>query len=190
MSFDIDIDVGDRDRLLSLIKHAPASMHRDGLVSKHNTGIYVNPVPTNPITGLCNMDYQVAEDLGYIKLDILNVHVYNQIRDVAHLDRLVATEPVWELLRDRDFVSKLIHVNGHYDLLQQHFPDTMDKLAMVLALIRPSKRYLIGRTWRQINEQIWTKPDDGYYFKKAHAYGYAQLVMVHINLLSEFPDQL
>lgn len=188
MSFDIDIDVGNRDQLLKLIKHTPASMDRDGHVTKHNTGIYVNPVPSDPITGLCNIPYEQAEDLGYIKLDILNVHVYNQIRDPAHLDQLVATEPVWDLLRDRDFVSKLIHVNGHYDLLQQHFPDTMDKLAMVLALIRPSKRYLIGRTWRQINQEIWDKPAEGYYFKKAHATSYAQLVMVHINLLSEFTD--
>jgi hypothetical protein len=60
----------------------------------------------------------------------------------------------------------------------------MDKLAMVLALIRPSKRYLMGRTWREINAEIWTKPAEGYYFKKAHAYGYAQLVMVHMNLLT------
>jgi hypothetical protein len=186
--FDIDIDVGDRDQLLKLIKHTAASIDRDAQVTKHNTGIYVNPVPANPITGLCNIPYEQAEELGYIKLDILNVHVYNQIKNPEHLDQLVATEPVWDLLRDRDFVSKLIHVNNHYDLLQQHFPDTMDKLAMVLALIRPSKRYLIGRTWRQINEEIWTKPADGYYFKKAHAYGYAQLVMVHINLMSEFTD--
>jgi len=188
MSFDIDIDVGDRERLLKLISHTPASMHRDGVVSKHNTGIYVNPIPADPLTGLSNMDYQIAEQLGYIKLDILNVHVYNQIRNVAHLDQLLACDPDWARLRDPEFVSKLIHLNAHYDLLQQHYPDTMDKLAMVLALIRPSKRYLVGRTWRQINEEIWLKPAEGYYFKKAHAYGYAQLVMVHMNLLTEGED--
>jgi hypothetical protein len=184
MSFDIDIDVGNRDALLKVIQHTPASINRDGNTVKHNTGIYVNPVPVNPITGLCNMDYQTAEQLGYIKLDILNVHVYNQIRDNDHLDQLLATEPDWTRLRDPEFVNKLIHVNGHYDLLQQHFPDTMDKLAMVLALIRPSKRYLIGRTWREIAADIWIKPAEGYYFKKAHAYGYAQLVMVHMNLIT------
>jgi hypothetical protein len=187
--FDIDIDVGDRDRLLKLIDHTPASINRDAQVTKHNTGIYVNPVPANPITGLCNIDYQVAEDLGYVKIDILNVHVYNQITDNAHLDQLLAREPDWQQLHDQSFVQKLIHVNNHYDLLQQHFPDTMDKLAMVLALIRPSKRYLIGRTWRQINEEIWTKPADGSYaYKRSHATSYALLVMVHMNLMSEFAD--
>jgi hypothetical protein len=182
--FDIDIDTGDRDQLLKLIAHTPASILRDGEKTKHNTGIYVNPVPADPVTRLCNMDYQTAEQLGYIKLDILNVHVYNQIRDNQHLDQLLATAPDWSRLRDPEFVHKLIHVNNHYHLLQQHFPDTMDKLAMVLALIRPAKRYLIGQTWRQIADDIWTKPADGYYFKKAHAYGYAQLVMVHMNLLT------
>ena len=186
--FDIDIDVGDRDQLLKLIRHTPASINRDGHITKHNTGIYVNPIPANPLTGLSNIPYEQAEELGYIKLDILNVHVYNQIKDPAHLDKLVATEPVWDLLHDKDFVSNLIHVNAHYDLLQQHFPDTIDKLAMVLALIRPSKRYLIGRTWRQINEEIWLKPTEGYAFKRSHATSYALLVMVHMNLMSEFAD--
>lgn len=188
MMFDIDIDVGNRENLLKLIKHTPASIHRDGIIAKHNTGIYANPIPADPLTGLSNIDYQTAEDLGYVKIDLLNVHVYNQITSPDHLDRLATTEPVWDLLRDRDFVSKLIHVNAHYDLLQQHFPDTMDKLAMVLALIRPSKRYLIGRTWRQINEEIWQKPTEGYYFKRSHATSYALLVMVHMNLMSEFAD--
>jgi hypothetical protein len=185
MSFDIDIDTGDRERLLNLVAHTPASILRDGEKTKHNTGIYVNPVPADPVTGLCNMDYQTAEQLGYIKLDILNVHVYNQIRDYQHLDKLVATAPDWSRLRDPEFVQKLIHVNNHYDLLQQHFPDTMDKLAMVLALIRPAKRHLIGRAWRDIAAEVWSKPTQGYYFKKAHAYGYAQLVMVHMNILED-----
>lgn len=190
MSFDIDIDLGDRDKLLRVIRHVPAAMLRDGDMVRHNTGVYVNPIPSDPFTGLANLDYITAEDAGYIKLDILNVHVYNKIRDNDHLERLLAVEPDWSRLRDREFVQKLMHVNGHYDLLQQHFPDTLDKLAMVLALIRPAKRYLVGKSWREINAEIWIKPAEGYYFKKAHAYSYAQLVWVHMNLLAELPDQL
>lgn len=185
---DIDIDTGDRDKLLKLLRHIPASQITEDKVVKHNTGIYVNPIPENPITRLSNIDYNHAEQLGYIKLDILNVHVYNLIRDNQHLDQLLVTEPDWQQLHDPAVVSKLIHVNSHYDLLQQHFPDTLDKLAMVLALIRPSKRYLIGRSWRQIALEIWQKPAEGYYFKKAHAYGYAQLVMVHMNLLAHLTN--
>ena len=185
---DIDIDLGDRDKILGLIRNIPAAMDRHGTWSKHNTGVYVNPIPQDPFTGLATIDYERAEEIGYIKLDMLNVHVYNSVQSEAHLDQLIAREPMWEMLRHREFVEQLIHLNNHFDLVQQHFPDTLDKLAMVLALIRPSKRYLIGKTWREIAAEIWEKPAEGYYFKKAHAYGYAQLVWVHMNLLSEAAD--
>ena len=36
---DIDIDFGDRERVLEHIKHIPASIHRDGEVVPHNTGV-------------------------------------------------------------------------------------------------------------------------------------------------------
>jgi hypothetical protein len=182
---DIDIDFGNREDILKLIKHIPASISRDGDVVKHNTGVYVNPIPADPITGLSNVDYDTAEKLGYMKLDLLNVHVYNSVRSNEHLDELCKREPPWEKLKERDFVAKLIHLSNHFDVLQQHHPTTMDQLAMVLAVIRPSKRHLIGKRWREIADEIWIKPEEGYYFKKAHAVSYAQLVMVHMNLLTE-----
>ena len=76
-SADIDIDFADRDAVLKVIKHVPASIHRNGEWTKHNTGVYVNPIPMDPFTGMSNIDYQSAEDMGYIKLDLLNVHVYS-----------------------------------------------------------------------------------------------------------------
>lgn len=185
---DIDIDLGNREELLKLIKHVPAAIHRENEIVKHNTGVYANPIPADPFTTLSNIDFHAAEDIGYIKLDLLNVHVYNQVKSEAHLNELIAREPMWEMLRHKEFVDQLIHLNNHYDIVQKHFPDTLDKLAMVLAIIRPSKRYLIGKTWREINAEIWNKPAEGYYFKKAHAYGYAQLVWVHMNLLTELAD--
>jgi hypothetical protein len=186
--FDIDIDFGDRDAVLRLIQHVPATIDREGKLVRHNTGVYVNPIPRDPFTGHSSIDYERAEELGYVKLDLLNVHVYNQVRDEAHLDELILREPYWEMLRHREFVEHLIHLNNHFDTVQRHFPDTLDKLAMVLAIIRPSKRYLIGRSWREIAAEIWTKPAEGYFFKRAHAYGYAQLVWVHMNLLTQSTD--
>ena len=186
--FDIDIDFGDREQVLRLIQHTPASILREGELVKHNTGVYVNPIPRDPFTGLSSLDYETAEDMGYIKLDLLNVHVYNQVRDEAHLEELILREPYWEMLRHREFVEHLIHLNNHFDTVQRHFPDTLDKLAMVLAIIRPSKRHLIGRTWREIAAEIWTVPESGYFFKKSHAYSYAQLVWVHMNLLTQSSD--
>ena len=183
---DIDIDFGNREDILKLIKHIPASIKRDGASVKHNTGVYVNLIPQNPLTGLSNIDYNEAEELGYMKLDLLNNSVYNLVRSNEHLDALVAKEPTWEILKEKDFCARVVHIGNHHDIILQHFPDTLDKLAMVLALIRPAKRYLIGKTWKEIASEIWNKPNDGsYYFKKSHSFSYALLVMVHINLLTE-----
>jgi hypothetical protein len=182
---DIDIDFGNREDILKFIKHVPASIHRDGTIVKHNTGVYVNPIPTNPFTGLSNIDYETAEDLGYMKLDLLNNSIYNLVKDNKHLDDLCSRTPPWEKLKDKEFCAKLVHVGNHYDIIQQHFPDTIDKLAMVLALIRPAKRYLIGKSWKEISQEIWVKPtDNSYYFKRSHSYSYALLVIVHMNLLT------
>ena len=185
-TFDIDIDLANREDILKLIKSIPAAIHRDGGMVKHNSGVYVNPIPFNPFTGVSNIDYKEAEGLGYMKIDLLNNSVYNLVRDNEHLNQLVSKEPDWQKLHDRDFVEKVVHIGNHYDIIQKHFPDTLDKMAMVLALIRPAKRYLIGKRWKEISDEIWIKTDDGnYFFKRSHSFSYALLVMVHMNLLCE-----
>ena len=52
---DIDIDSADRERILELIKHVPASIHRKDEIVKHNTGVYVTDIPVDPSTGLCTL---------------------------------------------------------------------------------------------------------------------------------------
>ena len=58
-------------------------------------------------------------------------------------------------------------------------------MAMFLALIRPGKRQLVGKTWREIGDSIWDSTEEGYSFKKSHAVAYAHLVAVHMNLICE-----
>lgn len=187
-SSDIDIDFGNRDLALSLLKHIPAGIIREGKLVKHNTGIYVTDIPVDPMTGVASIDYQVAEDMGYAKLDFLNVSLYTQIKDESHLTQLMATEPLWDLLIQREFCQQLIHIGNHYDtLIKMPEPvDSIPRMAMFLSVIRPAKRHLIGKTWREVAETVWEKPtDDGYYFKKSHAVAYANLVAVHMNLICE-----
>jgi hypothetical protein len=62
--------------------------------------------------------------------------------------------------------------------------NSIPRLAMFLAVIRPAKKHLIGKTWKEVSETIWDKGSDGYSFKKSHAIAYAQLVVVHMNLLT------
>lgn len=184
---DIDIDFADREQALAVLDATPASIIRDGKLTKHNTGVYVTDVPQDPFTGFASLDYNDAEERGYVKLDLLNVNLYKQVRDEAHLVSLMR-EPNWAKLYDKTICDQLMHVNGHYDLLLQ-MPepvDTIARLAMFLAIIRPAKRNLAGKTWKEVALTVWDKPtDDTYYFKKAHAVSYSQLVVVNLNLLDE-----
>jgi len=188
---DIDIDVGDRDKVLSLIEYIPASIRKNDTIKKHPTGIYITDVPYDPINDMCSIDYDLAESRGYTKLDILNVHVYNKVRDENHLIELMR-EPKWEQLNDREFFEKLIHIGNHYDTMKK-MPDPINsipRLAMFLAVIRPSKRYLIGRPYVEVAKSVWEKEVDGYQFKKSHSISYAHLVVVHMNLLNELGHTL
>ena len=178
---DIDIDVPNRDAVLKLFPHVTAN---NGDV-KHNTGVYFHRVPVNPITGRCSIDYDAAEDMGYFKIDVLNVSIYKGVRDEDHLIDLLEREPMWELLEEEDFCNMLFHMRGHHDICKQMRPTNLLQLAAVLAMIRPAKRHFVGKSWDYVNQHVWTKVDEGYAFKKSHALGYAQAVRLHMNLITE-----
>jgi hypothetical protein len=112
--------------------------------------------------------------------------VYNQVRDERHLIELMR-DPDWSRLKNRDFVEKLIHLGNQYNALRS-MPEPVDsipRLAMFLALIRPGKKHLQGKLWKEVAKTVWDKGNDGYTFKKSHAIAYAHLVVVHMNLLEE-----
>jgi len=185
---DVDIDFANRDQILDKIKYVPASIIKQSVSTAHNTGIYPTVIPVDPFTKRSSLDYQVAEQRGYIKIDLLNVGVYAQVRDSNHLEQLLSTPAPWDRLQERQFTEQLIHIGGHYDTLR-NMPETVDsipRMAMFLAVIRPAKRHLLNSPWHKIAETVWEKSDDGRYgFKKSHAVAYAHLVVVHMNLLNQ-----
>ena len=181
---DIDIDLLDRDKALKLIQHVPASIWRDKKITKHNTGIYAQDIPKDPVSGLASLDYEVADKLGYFKIDFLNVSAYEGVRDEQHLIELMYKEPDWSLLKRQDVVSKLFHISDHFALVHKLNPQSIDQLAAVLAIIRPAKRGLLGKDWNTVFATVWDKPTDGtYYFKKAHAISYAMAIVLQLNML-------
>lgn len=179
---DIDIDFADRTIVLDKLKHRVAKLDTD---KKHNTGVYATEIPHSPIDNLATVDYKTAEERGYFKLDFLNVSIYKDVRDEAHLTELMEKEPLWQLLEHEDFSEKVFHLNGHSALLKVLKPNSVLQLAATLAIIRPAKRHLANETWNTIMEEVWLKPEEGYYFKKAHAVSYATACVVHMNLLCE-----
>jgi hypothetical protein len=65
--------------------------------------------------------------------------------------------------------DQLFQLNGHFDIVSKMKPKTIYQLAMVLALIRPAKRYLVGKTWAEVEAEIWAPVEgDEYAFKKSH----------------------
>jgi DNA polymerase III alpha subunit len=181
---DVDIDFANRDLALSKLKHVTASISTQ---KKHNTGIYCHNIPHNPLTGVSTIDYKSAEDRGYFKIDFLNVMIYKDVKNNDHLLHLMGTEPIWELLLQEEFVNLLFHINGHIDILRQMQPTSVEQLAAILAMIRPAKRYLIGKEWTTVMNEIWdhTDTEAGYAFRKSHAIAYAMAIVVQMNLICE-----
>ena len=185
---DIDIDLKNRDDVLNKLKHIPASIITN-TVKKHNTGVYFHDIPHDPTTNLSTINYKEAEELGYFKLDLLNVNIYEHVKDESHLNKLLERIPDWTLLLHKEIVQQLFHIHDHYEIVLQMKPTSIDQLAMVLAIIRPAKRNLLGQSWSTIEKQVWLKPNDtSYYFKKSHAISYAYAIIIQLNSLCELTE--
>jgi DNA polymerase III alpha subunit len=191
MSADIDIDFVDRSAAAAVIDHITAARSVtlvDGILTstKHNTGIYLQPLPHDPLTKIASIDYKEAERRGYFKIDFLNATVYTGVKNEEHLLKLMSAEPIWELLEQDDFVDLLFHLHGYGHVLRQMKPRSVVELAAVLALIRPAKKHLIGQSWDKVMAEVWEKPEtNDYYFKKSHAVSYAMAIIVQMNLICE-----
>jgi len=182
---DVDIDFYDRDGVLRLFKHTPASIIKDDKVEKHKTGVYFHACPEHPVTGHSTLDYKKAEDRGYFKIDMLNVNIYKEVKSEQELVELMIQEPDWDMLKDPKTVENLFHLNGHFNIVSKLEPRNIEQLAAVLAIIRPAKRHLMHKDWIEIIKEVWTKPADGsYFFKKSHAIAYAQAIVVQMNLIA------
>ena len=83
----------------------------------------------------------------------------------------------------------MFHINGYHNLIAKLKPSSIIELAMFLALLRPGKKHLIPVCEKEgfegIKQEIWTKSDDAYFFKKAHAVAYAHVIVIQLNLLCE-----
>jgi len=184
MSADIDIDMPNRDALLKLIQHVPA---RQSNGKKHNSGIYVTDIPTDPVSACAAIDYETAEQRGYFKIDLLNMSVYSLVNGPEHYEALLSKEPPWSRLwTDAPWASQLVHVGNYTDLLKLMKPDSIPRMAAFISIIRPGKAHLQRRPWAEVFASVWDGDDSqGYTFKKSHAVSYAALVALHMNLLSQ-----
>ena len=177
---DIDIDFADRTVALANLPHIAAAMSDR---TRHTTGVYFQDIPINPLDGLAVYDYTNAGNFGYMKFDFLQLNLYRDVRDDAHLHDLMR-DPPWEMFAEQIFVESLAQIGNHFPVVDHIKPRSVIDLAVCIALIRPGKRHLIGKPRAVIDQKIWQK-DGNYYFKKSHAISYAMVIVVQLNLMLE-----
>jgi hypothetical protein len=185
MSADIDIDLADRDQLLKLLQVTHARQLHQGQVRRHNSGVYPTDIPYDPVNGCAAIDYESAEQLGYFKIDLLNMGVYQLVKNTEHYKEMLNKQPTWSRLwQDSDWASQLVHVGNYTELLKSMRPDSVPRMAAFISIIRPGKAHLQNQSWETVFESVWDGDDSkGFVFKHAHAIGYAALVSLHMNLL-------
>ena len=190
MSADIDIDMADRQQLLSLIKVTPARQETNSQVRWHNSGVYVTDIPWDPVNQCAAIDYETAEQLGYFKIDLLNMSVYQLIKSPEHYQKMLGQEPTWsQLWTNTEWAKQLVHIGNYTELLANMRPDNIPRMAAFISIIRPGKAHLQNKPWAEVFETVWDGDNSrGFVFKHAHAVGYAALVALHMNLLSQ-PDE-
>lgn len=184
---DVDIDVFGRDKILESMECIYGRIDRaDDKFEKHPTGVYFQNIPRDPVTNTSNLDHRIANEYGYFKIDFLNVNMYSGITDEAHLLRLIDKDPPWDFFLYPEVTDQLFHLKGHSDLLVRYKPTSVEDLAMILAIIRPSKSYLRNSRWEEIQKQVWEKEVvASYQFKRGHGIAYAIAIIVNLNLLIE-----
>jgi hypothetical protein len=187
MSADIDIDLANRDQLLALIRATPARQMHQGQVRRHNSGVYVTDIPYDPVNACAAIDYEQAERLGYFKIDLLNMSVYQLISNPSHYQQMLDLEPPWSrLCTDPVWARQLAHIGNYTELLETMRPDSIPRMAAFISIIRPGKAHLQGRPWDQVFSSVWDgDASQGFVFKQSHAISYAALVALHMNLLNQ-----
>lgn len=185
MSADIDIDCANREHVLNLIRHIPARQQADNQVRKHNSGVYVTDIPYDASLGCAAIDYVQAETRGYFKIDFLNMSVYQLISSPEHYEQVLTAQIPWhKLWQDPDWAAQLVHVGNYTDLLMSMRPDSIERMAAFISIIRPGKAHLQHKPWAEVFATVWDGDDSrGYTFKKSHAVSYAQLVALHMRLI-------
>lgn len=188
MAADVDIDTPTAFKPERLFPSWPrAAVLKGDQLAPHPCGVHPQAIAVDPLTKLAAIPYDKAEALGYAKVDFLHLWVYDHVRSREELDALLEREPPWELLLVPAVQATLFQLAKHGDLLSTVRPRSLEELADCLALIRPGKRQLLKLYLAQreaTRKALYAPGKDGYSFKRSHAFAYALVIVLQLNLLS------
>lgn len=186
---DIDIDTVPSFKPQEVFPKWPkASLVREHELTPHPCGVYPQNISTDPLTKLAAIPYDVAADLGYLKVDFLHVSAYTPFKSRLEIEALCAQEPNWTLLQLDSTYKSLFQLSKHSELVKAIKPKSIIEVADCMALIRPGKRQLLGlyhKNREQARKALYAKDDAGYSFKKSHALAYAYIVVLQLHLIDQ-----
>jgi DNA polymerase III alpha subunit len=187
MSADVDIDFpSDFNPIKIFPELIRASQSKKGNLTPHQCGFYFQNIVKDILTDLACIDYEIAEEIGYQKIDFLHLGVYDHFTSRAEIEELINVEPDWNLLLIPSKVEKLFHLAKHYDVLEKIKPKSIDDVADALALIRPGKRELLDfylENKQECRKILYSKTKTGYSFKKSHGIAYALIIVLQLHMI-------
>lgn len=189
-SFDVDIDTkGGLDKTLYGVRCAIYDSESEKL-RPHPSGVIIETVPTDPITGMSCIDYKECDKLGLYKVDLLTNNSYNIFKSQEDMDEHRDMVTDFSLLQIENICTQLPHIGNHYEMVKLIRPTSIDELADVLALMRPGKLHLID-DYMNPNKRAITRDNlyrisnNGMSFKKSHAISYAVMIVTVMNKLKD-----
>jgi len=185
MNFDVDIDTPTKFNARDIFPWNKASIIKDEKITPHPCGFYPQNIPLDALSNLSAIPYEQAEELGYFKVDFLHLSIYDYFQSRDEIIELLKIEPNWNLLLDKNNVSKLFQLSKHYDLLIKLKPSCIEDLADAIALIRPGKYNLVPLYLKQkeVIKSILYEQSDEFSFKRSHAIAYAHVIVLQLHLI-------
>lgn len=167
---------------------------KKGELTPHACGVYFQPIPKDPVSGLAAIPYDVADEYGYEKIDFLHLSLLDNFESNEEIEYFLDREPDWMLLLDPEVVGKLFHLGTrndegklkHFPMLLKVAPRSVQQLADCLALIRPGKHVLIDKYIKspEHTRDLLYKQETGVYaFKRSHAIAYALNIVLQLHLI-------
>jgi hypothetical protein len=161
---------------------------------KHNCGVYFQNIPIDSITNISAIPHREATKLGYFKVDFLSLTVLEHFKSKSELRELMNQEPNWELLEDEQIVSSLSQINKQYNIINKIKPKSVQELADVIAIVRPTKRHYLTQYIQNKNAirplLYRSEQEDKSSFKRGHAIAYALTIVAELNLIERSLNNL
>lgn len=189
-NWDIDIDVSSGVDRNMFGTRAMIYNEEQETVTPHPSGVYIDDVSVDGLTGNAAFDHKEPLCDGLIVVDILTNTSYDKFASKAEVIEMSQKEPNWGLLKDEKTVKKLPHINKHFDMIRELEITSVDDLADALALIRPGKIHLLEaykENKKSVRRQLYVRSSNKQpYFKKSHAYSYAVMIVAILNKIDLF----